>query len=143
MDLVLNQLIPELSVFDLEKSLKFYVQVLGFSIGYERKEEGFALLVLDNVQIMIDQIGIGRTWQTGKLNYPLGSGINFQIKVANIMGLLDKLKRYNIDLFLDVEEKWYRNGDYEIGQKQFLVMDPDGYLLRFIEELGFRPLQLN
>jgi len=142
MNIILNQLIPELSVFNLEKSLEFYVKVLEFSIAYQRKEEGFALLILGDAQIMIDQIGTGRTWQTGKLNYPLGRGINFQIKVASIINLLDRLKQYNIDLFLEVEEKWYRNDNYEIGQKQFLVMDPDGYLLRFIEDLGVRPLQL-
>jgi len=105
MSLILNQLIPELSVVDLERSLEFYVKVLEFSISSQRKEEGFALLMLGDVQIMIEQIGAGRTWQTGKLNYPLGRGINFQIKVASIISLLDKLKRYNIGLFLEVEEK--------------------------------------
>lgn len=141
MDIILNQLIPELNVSNLEKSLEFYVKVLEFSISYKREEEGFALLVLGDVQIMLDQIGTGRTWQTGEFNYPLGRGINFQIKVANVMNLLDRLKQYNVDLFLEVEEKWYRNNNYEIGQKQFLVMDPDGYLLRFVEDLGIRPLQ--
>ncbi|MCC2625795.1 MAG: hypothetical protein K0R14_1668 [Burkholderiales bacterium] len=140
MDPVLNQLIPELSVFDFKKSLEFYVGVLGFVVIYQRKEEGFALLTSGDAQIMIDQIGIGRTWKTGNLNYPLGRGINLQIKIKNITSLLDKLKQYNIDLFLEVEEKWYSNNAYEMGHKQFIVMDPDGYLLRFVEELGIRPL---
>lgn len=142
MGLRLNQLIPELSIFDLEKSLDFYVNVLKFSIGYQRKEEGFALLILGDAQIMIDQIRIGRTWQTGKFHYPLGRGINFQIKVARVASLLNRLKHFNIDLFLKVEEKWYSNDNCEVGQKQFLIMDPDGYLLRFVEDLGVRPIQL-
>jgi hypothetical protein len=37
-----------------------------------------------------------------------------------------------------VEEKWYRVNDQETGNKQFLVQDPDGYLLRFFEDLGIK-----
>lgn len=37
---------------------------------------------------------------------------------------------------MDLEEKWYRQNDKLLGEKNFLVMDPDGYLLRFIEDLG-------
>lgn len=138
MPVIFNQLIPELSVSDFEKSLMFYVQILGFSISYQRKEEGFAFLTLGEAQIMIDEIGKGRTWKTGEFNYPLGRGINIQIKVKNIEHLLDKLKQHGVELFLEVEEKWYRKDTYEVGNKQFLVMDPDGYLLRFTEDLGSR-----
>lgn len=140
MNTILNQLVPELSVFNLEKSLNFYVNILGFSICYQREEEGFAFLMLDDVQIMLDQIYLGRTWQTGRLDYPLGRGVSFQIKIKNMMSLLNKLKQHNVDLFLELEECWYRKDTCEVGQKQFIVMDPDGYLLRFAEDLGVREL---
>ena len=128
-------LIPELSVSNFEKSLKFYVTILGFSILYQRKEEGFVYLTLNQAHIMIDAIGIGRTWKTGEFSYPLGRGVNFQIQVACIEPLLCNLKVHNIALFQDVEEKWYKKDNDLIGHKQFLVMDPDGYLLRFFEEI--------
>ena len=38
-----------------------------------------------------------------------------------------------------MEEKWYRKNDTEVGNKQFLVQDPDGYILRFFQNLGMRP----
>jgi catechol 2,3-dioxygenase-like lactoylglutathione lyase family enzyme len=136
-----NALVPEFSISDFKKSLNFYTKILGFSVAYKREEEGFAFLVLGNAQIMIDEIGKGRTWQTGKLEYPLGRGINFQIEVESIALLLKKLKENNINLFLEVEEKWYRKDDIEVGNRQFLVEDPDGYLLRFTEDLGERPLK--
>jgi catechol 2,3-dioxygenase-like lactoylglutathione lyase family enzyme len=138
----MNQLVPELSISDFEKSLIFYVELLGFSIAYQRKEEGFAFLILDKAELMIDEIGKGRTWQTAKFNYPLGRGVNFQITVKSIDPILDRLHQRNIELFQAVEEKWYRKDALEIGQKQFLVMDPDGYLLRLTEDLGSRPLKL-
>ena len=36
----------------------------------------------------------------------------------------------------EIEENWYRQGNRLLGNKEFLVQDPDGYLLRFSEDLG-------
>jgi catechol 2,3-dioxygenase-like lactoylglutathione lyase family enzyme len=141
MNIKSNALVPELSVSDFGESLTFYTKVLGFTVAYIREEEGFAFLVLGEAQIMIDEIGKGRTWETGDFEYPLGRGINFQIEVESIDPLLKKLKENNINLYLDVEKKWYRKDDIEVGNKQFLIQDPDGYLLRFTEDLGERALR--
>ena len=133
-----NSLVPELSITDYEKTLWFYTEVLGFSIEYQRVEEGFAYLSLGESQIMVDQIGKTRTWMTGEFEYPLGRGINLQIEVPDVDSLLQRLKENDIPLFMVPEEKWYRKNDTEVGNKQFLVQDPDGYLLRFFEDLGVR-----
>jgi len=136
-----NSLIPELSISDFEKSVEFYTKILGFTIEYQRVEEGFAYLSLGEAQIMIDQIGKTRTWKTGDFELPLGRGVNFQIKVIeNIDSMIERLNQNNIELFMEPEEKWYRKDDYEVGNKQFLVQDPDGYLLRFFEDVGTRKL---
>jgi hypothetical protein len=89
---------------------------------------------------MIDEIGKGRTWKTADFEPPLGRGINLQIEVKNVEPILTSLQQNNVPLFLELEEKWYRVGDHEVGNKQFLVQDPDGYLLRFTQDLGERPL---
>jgi catechol 2,3-dioxygenase-like lactoylglutathione lyase family enzyme len=136
-----NPLTPELNVTDLEKSLYFYVDILGFIIEYKREEEGFALISINNAQLMLDQINKGRTWKTGNFEYPLGRGVNFEIKVKDVDELFKKVKENNIPLYMDMEEKWYRRTDHEVGNKQFLIQDPDGYLLRFIKDLGSRPLK--
>jgi len=44
-------------------------------------------------------------------------------------------------LFRDVEDAWYRAGDVEAGQRQFIVQDPDGYLVRLVQRLGERPVE--
>jgi catechol 2,3-dioxygenase-like lactoylglutathione lyase family enzyme len=133
-------LIPELSVTDFQKSLEFYVSVLGFSVLYERPEEGFAMLKLGDAQLMIDQIGLSRDWITAPPENPFGRGTSFQIEVENLELMLENLKHSNISLSLPVEEKWYRSGQLELGNRQFLVQDPDGYLLRFFQSLGQREL---
>lgn len=138
MDITHNQLVPELYIVDFKKSLDFYVHILGFSIVYQREEEGFAYLAYGQAQIMIDEIGESRTWHTAKFEYPLGRGINFQIEVEDVEALYKKLKDNNIPIFLEMEEKWYRKNNKEVGNKQFLVQDPDGYLLRFAQDLGER-----
>ncbi|MEK6962846.1 MAG: VOC family protein [Nanoarchaeota archaeon] len=135
-----NPLVPELSITNFGKTIAFYTKILGFSIEYQRLDEGFAFLSLGKAQIMIDQVGKGRTWKTGEFEYPLGRGINFQIEVKSIEPLLQKLRKKGVTLFLEPEEKWYRENDVQVGHKQFLVQDPDGYLLRFFEYLGTKPL---
>ncbi len=127
-----NQLIPELSITSLKKSLDFYTRILGFTVSYQRPEEGFAFIINGEAQIMLDEIGKGRTWKTAEFSHPLGRGINFQIRVDNVDILLKNLKKNKVRLFLETEEKWYRKGNIELGNKQFLVQDPDGYLLRFL-----------
>ncbi len=131
-------LIPELSVENFAVSLEFYTKILGFSVLYQRPEEGFAFLTLEHTQLMIDQIGLTRTWQTAPFEYPLGRGVNFQITVSSIQTILEELAHHKIDLMMPVEERWYRKDNIEVGNRQFLVQDPDGYLLRFAEDLGQR-----
>ena len=133
-----NSLVPELSITDYGKTIRFYTEILGFKIEYQREEEGFAYLSHGESQIMVDQIGLTRTWKTGELEYPLGRGVNFQIEVTDIEPLLQRLTQNGIHLFMEPEEKWYRKNETEVGNRQFLVQDPDGYLLRFFQDLGTR-----
>ena len=56
--------------------------------------------------------------------------MNFQIKVSDVQTLYDKTVAAFGDVFLPLEDKWYRAGDKDLGNRQFIVQDPDGYLLR-------------
>lgn len=134
------KLVPELIVSDLKRSLAFWGGLIGFGIAYDRPEEGFAYLDLDGAQVMLEQRDPAfRQWLTGTLDSPFGRGINFQIEVASVAPVLERLKRAAWPLFMACEDAWYRAGDIEVGQRQFLVQDPDGYLLRLGEALGERP----
>ena len=134
-------LVPELSVTDYEASRHFWCDLVGFSLRYERLEEGFGYLVLGNAHLMLDQINRGRTWETGALEPPLGRGINFEVQVENVDTVFRRIESAGWPIFVVPEEKWYRAGDIEIGIRQFLVQDPDGYLLRLQQEIGERPVR--
>ncbi len=131
-------LTPELAVTDIAASRHFYLDILGFELVYERPEEGFAFLAYGGSGLMLDQIGVGRTWVTGPLEPPLGRGVNLQFPVVSLEPLLERLQRAGIGLFLEPEARAYRVGDHEIVQQQFCVQDPDGYLLRFCSEVKSR-----
>lgn len=61
----------------------------------------------------------------------LGRGINFQIEVDNIEAVLNRLAAHSISLYRELQDIHYSTGETVARQKEFLVQDPDGYLLRF------------
>lgn len=132
-------LVPELLVRDIRASLGFWRDLCGFSIAYHRLEEGFAYLEQDGAQVMLDEIGHGRNWVTGPMESPLGRGLNLQITLRDIAPVEQRLEEASWPLFMTPEDKWYRAETIETGQRQFLVQDPDGYLIRFAMHIGTRP----
>ncbi len=130
-----NKIIPEFSVTNLENSLSFY-KTVGFKIEYERLENKFAFISLGTIQIMLQEVSNNDKWTVSPLSYPFGNGINFQLEVDNVDFIYDSLKKNNYKITFEIEENWYRQNDKLLGNKEFLVQDPDGYLLRFSEDLG-------
>ncbi|MFF3573035.1 bleomycin resistance protein [Nocardia jiangxiensis] len=125
-------LVPELLVTDTSRSIAFWCGLCEFEINYQRVEEGFAYLSRGTAHIMLEQRGFGRNWITAPLDRPFVRGINFQITVPDLAPILFSLRRANYPLFMSPETKWYRIGDDEqVRVQQFLVADPDGYLIRF------------
>ena len=123
-----NKLIPELSVTNIDKSKKFYLK-LGFKIMYERKEDKFAFLELEGNQLMIEEIN--DNWNTGKLEYPFGRGINISMTISDIDKYYQNLVNKNITFFKDIMTNEYDVNGKTYLDKEFLIQDPDGYLLRF------------
>jgi len=132
------ELVPELSVTELEASLVFWRDLIGFRVRYRRAAEGFAYLELARSHLMLDQIGLGRTWRTGALERPLGRGLNLQVSVDSLDPALQRLAHAQWPLFSEPEQKWYRVGSADRGVNQVVVQDPDGYLLRLQTSLGRR-----
>lgn len=123
-----NSLIPELSVTNITFSTKFYV-LLGFNVKYERKENKFVFLEYENNQIMIEEVN--NNWSVGKLSYPFGNGINLSMEVSDIDALYQKVKKLDIPIFRELKVSEYKVDDEVYQDKEFLIQDPDGYLLRF------------
>ena len=127
---------PELTVQDIDASLRFWCDLLGFVVAYDRPAARFAYLARGSAHIMLRQRN-GR-WDTGVLERPYGRGVNFQITVDNLGPILTALDAVRWPLFEEPSEAWYRTGSVEGGQRECLVQDPDGYLVRLAENLGQR-----
>lgn len=134
-------LVPELSVSDFPAALAFYLR-LGWAVVHARPGDEFALLRLGEPQaaeVMLDGLRTGRNFDADltAADRPFGRGLNLEITVPALAPLLAALGDH--PLALPVEERWYRAGAVETGVRQFIVPDPDGYLLSFSEPLGTRP----
>ena len=133
-------LVPELDVSDLDRSRAFYLNVLGFSVRHERPEERFVYLEREGAEIMLQEAaGPGRRFRTAPLEPPFGRGVNLQVRTTAVADLAARLQAAGHAFLIPMETRWYRIGRGERGNRQFVVADPDGYLLRFFEDLGERP----
>lgn len=133
-----NALYPELLVTSIERSLHFYVEILGFHLEYDRPEEKFAFLSFHGAQIMLLEDNENPHSRTGSLEYPRGQGVNFSVVTQSIAPIEHSLTTTGHPLRIPVREQWHRVGDSLQGEKQLWVMDPDGYLIRFIEDIGVK-----
>ena len=142
-------LVPELDVTELAASLRFYAEVLGFRVLFERPAERFAYLERDGVELMIqDAAGPGRRFRTAPLERPCGRGVNFQLRVEDVDAVHARAVKAGATIVVPIEERWYRvdvarsggrwqvTGPAEAGNRQFVVADPDGYLWRPFRDLG-------
>ncbi|MDP5347367.1 MAG: VOC family protein [Paracoccaceae bacterium] len=134
-------LVPEMLVRDLAVSQGFYCGVLGFAEKFARPEDGFLYIEMGHAQLMLEEMPKDgdAAWSTGEMKPPFGRGVNFQIEVPDVQALHDRVQGAGIGLFRPMRTSWYREGAQENGQSEFLVQDPDGYLLRFMQHLGTRP----
>lgn len=123
-----NKLIPELSVTDINKSLEFYKNI-GFRVVYKREEDKLFFLELEGSQIMIQQNN--NNWNVAVLEYPYGRGINLSIEVKDIEKIYKKVKEHKYKLFLDIETHSYKVEEKVYNDIEFIILDPDGYMLRF------------
>ena len=133
--------IPELDVADLTRSRAVYVDVFGFAVLFERPEERFAYLEREGAHLMLQEAaGPGRRFRTAPLEPPFGRGVNLQIRVSDVAALHARVAQAGLVPHIGLEERWYRQDGIDRGQSQFVVADPDGYLLRFHSDLGVRPV---
>jgi lactoylglutathione lyase len=130
-----NSLLPELYISNFDASIHFYQDILGFKIEYSRDDPKFAFLSYGKSQLMIQELQPGEK-EKEQLDQPFGRGINFQIETDSVQKIIDALEKDTYPLKRGVKDSWYKGKNCNYGCREILVQDPDGYLLRFSEDLG-------
>lgn len=128
-------LVPELMVTDCAASLAFWCGPCGFRVLYDRPEEGFACIERDGSRVMLDELRGRSRWEVAPTEPPFGRHVNFEIAVPEVATVLAALDAAHWPLFMAPETKTYRVCGADVTVRQFLVQDPDGYLLRFSQRL--------
>ncbi|MEX1036441.1 MAG: VOC family protein [Sneathiella sp.] len=140
----INNLVPELWCSDFKKSLDFYVGKLGFEVVQQRGSDPHAYLSLQGAQIMLAHWrldGSWEPWHPAPMERPYGRGINFQFMIKGVQKLHARVVSAGVEPFLALHEAEIWKTDRMDTRIQFMVLDPDGYVIRFAETIRHRPVE--
>ncbi len=125
--------IPVLPVKDMKRSLIFYCDILGFSLGHH--EKGFAALYINQVRFLHLWEASDETWQTRNSLEPIVSGAesflagtaSCRIEVAGIDDAYQRMEPLGIvHPNAPLRDQWW-------GERDFGVVDPDNNVITFYE----------
>ena len=117
-----HNLVPMLYTTDLEATIAFYTNHLGFTCGEQNKDWDWAVLYRDDVELMF-------ATPNEHINFvkPEFSG-SFYMKISNVDTLWQTVK--------DEVEVCYAIDNFEWNMREFAIYDNNGYILQFGEELS-------
>ncbi len=111
---------PEFFVRDVERSVAFYTERLGFTVL--RKEPDFAVIALGQSHVLLAaEAHTSREWLASG---PRGVGLNTRIMVDDVDAVYQRAKAAGVPIVQEIASRSY-------GLRDFIVADPDGFCLRF------------
>jgi catechol 2,3-dioxygenase-like lactoylglutathione lyase family enzyme len=123
-----NKLTPNLIVGDVERSLAFYRDVLGFQVGWTVPDAApyvFASVQSGSVEIFFNAPEPAVAEYPALKDKPIGGTLTLFIEVAGIADVYARLKD-RVPVVMPLDKKWY-------GVTEFAFTDPDGYVITFAE----------
>jgi uncharacterized glyoxalase superfamily protein PhnB len=125
----LSSFTPNLIVADVERSLAFYRDVLGFSVVTTVPDASplvFAILQSGAVQVYLNAPGPAVEEYPLLKDRPIGGTLTLFIRITGIRTAYEELKT-KVNVVMPLEKKWY-------GPTEFACTDPDGYVITFAEQ---------
>ena len=120
---------PNLMVKNVNKSIEFYCNILGFSLIQTVPENGepdWGMIEKDGLFIMLQKE------ESIKQEYPelnsqnSGGALTFYIKISNIQEFYNEI-RSHMNVSHEMHKTFY-------GADEFAITDPDGFILVFSED---------
>lgn len=120
---MLEKLIPVFYTKEINATKDFYTQIIGFKTVSEDSNNTWAILQLDNVEIMMSQPNEHLPFE--KPNF---TG-TFYIRTSKVDDLWNKLKN-KVSVCYPIE-------NFEYGMREFAIYDNNGYILQFGQEIEY------
>ncbi len=136
-----KKLTPDLMVSDVTKTVKFYVEKLGFELDMlvpenekivetsltDGKRYIYAMVNRDEVFVMFMRKDVYVEDMPVFKGMAIGASASFYCDVENVVELRDSFKEKGVEIFKDLSTTWY-------GMKEFCIRDCNGYILCFAEQ---------
>jgi len=126
-----KKLTPNLLVANVERSLAFYVDVLGFERGMTVPDASpfvFASVTSGAVEIFLNDAATAVKEYPAFAGRPLGSTGTLYIEVEGVDALHDRLKA-TTNILMPLATQFY-------GMREFAFEDRDGYVITFAERVA-------
>ena len=139
---MINRYTQEFHVRDFERSFSFYTDYLGFRVMGTVAIGEHALLVREEVQLSLrlrvakDLTDVDKATNAAEQEQPLNS-VNFLFRFREIKSVYERLQKAKVKLYKEPQTIWLKDKDDlpVAGLFEFSVVDPDGNLLVFAQEL--------
>ena len=125
-----SKLTPNLLVANVERSVSFYVDVLGFERGMTVPEQSpfvFAAVTSGAIEVFFNDAATAVKEYPAFAGKPIGATGTMFIELEGVDALHDRLKS-RVAIAMPLITQWY-------GLKEFAIADPDGYLITFAERM--------
>jgi lactoylglutathione lyase len=127
---IFKKLTPNLLVANVERSLAFYEDILGFARGFTVPEQSpfvFASVTGGAVEIFFNDAAAAIKEYPGFAAKPLGTTGTMYIEIEGVDALHDRLKA-RMPIVMPLVTQFY-------GMREFAVEDPDGYVITFAQRV--------
>ena len=128
--MALKSLTPNLMVNDVEETIEYYTDVLGFTLLRTVPETGnlnWAMVKLNEVVIMFQSTTSLKSDLPRLKGEKPGGGLTFYIKVDGVSELYGQLTDNDVEIISDLESTFY-------DTLEFSIVDVNGYVLTFSED---------
>jgi lactoylglutathione lyase len=126
-----KKLTPNLLVANVERSLAFYVDTLGFARSMTVPEQSpfvFAAVTSGPIEVFVNDAATAVKEYPAFVGKPIGATGTMFIEVEGIDALHDSLKS-SVKIVMPIVTQFY-------GMREFAIEDPDGYVITFAERVN-------
>jgi lactoylglutathione lyase len=125
-----TRLTPNLLVVNVERSLVFYSEVLGFARGVTVPDQSpfvFGSVTNGTVEIFFNEAATAIKEYPGFGGKPIGATGTMYIEVDGVDALHDEIES-RAKVVMPLATQFY-------GMREFAIEDPDGYVITFAQRL--------